>query len=546
MESKPIKLIATYQRVSTANQEEEETIKNQTNILGEFAEKNNYSIVRDYIDDGWSGDTLIRPALDQLRQDAKEKIWDAVLIYDPDRIARRYSYQELIMDELKEAGVEVIFITVSTPKNSEDKILHGVRGLFAEYERAKITERFRLGKLRKLREGHILVSEPLYGYRYIPKKDKVHGYYEINPDEARIVKMIFEWVANEGMTLRKVVKKLKELGIKPRKSVRGVWNTSTLSTLLRNRALIGEAHWGSSYAVVPENPINKEKYRRMRKSSRRNKPEEEWIADKIPVPKIIDRELFMRARKQLEDNFVLCKRNKKNEYLLSGLIQCVCGKNRTGEGSQHSKHLYYRCTDRVYSFPLPPTCKEGGINARIADKLIWDKISELMSSQGEIMEQAKRWRDLRKNNNTGVAEDVGVIKRELEKLNEQETRYDRAYGAGVFSIEKLKEYTVPIREQVKVLENKMQQILESEDSFADEDLPSDDEISDYVRDSVDILGELNFAVKRGIIMNVVKQVIGSQEELNVRGQLSIISSHVEYKTSHRNCRIAQCGQIHTF
>src|SRR5882757_9947021 len=83
---------------------------------------------------------------------------------------------------LREAAIEIIFVTVSAPKNSEEKILHGVRGLFAEYERAKIAERFRLGKLRKVREGHILTSEALYGYRYIPKLDGKHGYYEINPE----------------------------------------------------------------------------------------------------------------------------------------------------------------------------------------------------------------------------------------------------------------------------------------------------------------------------------------------------------------------------
>jgi site-specific DNA recombinase len=216
------KLIAIYARVSTARQEEDGTIETQLSPLREFAQQHGYTIVKEYTDDGWSGDILARPALDDLRQDAKRKIWQAVLIYDTDRLARRYSYQELIMDELREAGIELMFITIPAPKNSEEKILHGVRGLFAEYERAKIAERFRLGKLRKVKEGHILTTEALYGYNYIPKSDDRHGYYEINPDEARIVKLIFSWVADDGCTLRKIVRKLQELGIKPRKSKRGV------------------------------------------------------------------------------------------------------------------------------------------------------------------------------------------------------------------------------------------------------------------------------------------------------------------------------------
>lgn len=115
---KVVKLIAIYARVSTSRQENEGTIETQLSTLREYAEKNGYTIVKEYLDDGWSGDILARPSLDELRQDARSKQWEAVLFYDPDRLARRYSYQELVMDELKEAGVEVMFITVSAPKNS--------------------------------------------------------------------------------------------------------------------------------------------------------------------------------------------------------------------------------------------------------------------------------------------------------------------------------------------------------------------------------------------------------------------------------------------
>ena len=117
---KQIRLIAIYARVSKNREEEEQTIKNQLMTFEDLAEKNNWQIVQEYKDDDWGGDFLERPALDKLRLDAKNKnrAWEAVLIYDPDRLARRYSYQELVMDELQEAGVEVMFVTVPTPKNS--------------------------------------------------------------------------------------------------------------------------------------------------------------------------------------------------------------------------------------------------------------------------------------------------------------------------------------------------------------------------------------------------------------------------------------------
>lgn len=541
----PTKLISIYARVSTARQEEEQTVLNQLDTLREHAKKNNWIIVEEYVDDGWSGDVLARPALDKLRQDAKSKAWNSVLIYDPDRLARRYSYQELVTDELREAGIEVLFMTISAPKNSEDKILYGVRGLFAEYERTKIAERFRLGKLRKVREGHILVSEPLYGYTYIPKNDKVHGYYVENPEESRIIKMIFDWVANQGMTLRKVVRKLQEMGIKPRKSKRGVWNTSTLCTLLRNRAYVGEARWGTSYAVVPENPLKVEKYRKLKKTSRKIKPKEDWIASSIPVPAIIDLEIFERAGKQLDANFALCKRNKKNEYLLAGKIKCLCGKTRTGEGPMQGKHLYYRCSDRVLSFPLPRTCVEKGINARIADQLVWGKITELMSSPDLLYGQIERWFNSLnvKKDNTQV--DVSFLNNEVEKLKLQEERYSKAYGAGVFTLEQLKEYSAPVREKIADLKKQIAHAMSETSHEKINKKPNKEEIDKFATKSLETLKNLSFQSKREIVVSVIDKVVGTQKELQVFGYIPITSNnYVEYKTISGNCWTPECWKIY--
>ncbi|MCK1481011.1 recombinase family protein [Bradyrhizobium sp. 197] len=525
------KLIAIYARVSTARQEEEGTVETQLIALRDFARQHGYNIVKEYIDDGWSGDILARPSLDQLRQDARGKTWQAVLVYDPDRLARRYSYQELVMDELREAEIEIMFVTVSAPKNSEEKILHGVRGLFAEYERAKIAERFRLGKLRKVKDGHILVSEALYGYNYIPKLDGKHGYYEIDPVEARIVKLIFSWVAYEGCTLRKVVRKLQGLGIKPRRSKRGVWNTSTLSTLLRHKGYIGEAHWGASYAVAPQHPIKQDTYRKVKKTSRRMRPGDEWFI--IPVPAIIDKELFERARAQLDANFALSQRNKKNEYLLAGKIRCVCGRTRTGEGPMHGKHLYYRCSDRVLSFPLSATCKERGINARAADKLVWEKIANLMGSEELLSEQISRWLGTRRRKVRSSDVDVAVAEKEVATLKVQEDRYNKAYGAGLFTVEQLREYTTPLRKKLASLENEIANAQQETSAIEVTEMPSASEIKEFSDAAQKMLHNLSFQARRAILLNTVEKVVGTPEQLQVHGFIPV-KDHVEFKTIHRH------------
>jgi site-specific DNA recombinase len=534
------KSIATYARVSTSNQEDQKTIETQLSAVKEFAKARGYTIVKEYTDEGWSGDAIVRPALDQLRVDAKKKLWESVLIYDPDRLARRYSYQELVTDELREAGIEVLFVTTPTPKDGIERILFGVQGLFAEYERAKIAERFRLGKVRKANEGNIIATEAPYGYTLIPKKgtkgdigfEQTH--YVVNESEAHIVKNIFSWVANDGLTLRQVVLRLNELNILPRKSKRGVWSTSTLSTLLRNKSYIGEAHYGGSFAVAPINPLKKEAYKKTKKSSRKMKPENEWI--KIKVPPIINEVLFENTQKQLKSNFELCKRKTKNEYLLSHKIYCVCGERRAGEGSYKSKHLYYRCIGRVKSFPLASKCTEKGINAKVTDALVWNKVRELMSSPELLIKQAERWL----NNQASATPQTSVIniedvKREVLNLERQCERFVKAYAESILTIEQLNLYTKPLKEKLLLLNNQVQQAQVVHENTVLPSIPKEQEIVHFAQKASKGLNNLSFEDKKAIMMRVIDRVIGNKEKLEVHGFLPITSnSNVSIFTNHRN------------
>lgn len=533
------KLIAIYGRVSTSNQENEGTIETQLSAVNDFAHNNGYVIVQKYIDEGWSGDSLARPALDQLRMDAKKKNWEAVLVYDPDRLARRGAWQEVVIEELQELEIQMLFVTVPPPKTDEDKIMYKMRGVFTEYERMKIKERFRLGKVRKAREGHMVVTEAPYGYTFITKNGKPgeadfhQGYYQINDQELPVLKNIFSW-ADRGFTIRAIVKKLQYFGVPPRKSKRGVWNTSTLSTLLRNRTYIGEGHYGASYAVVPVNPLKKDGYRKIKKTSRRSKPEDEWI--KIPTPKIIDQDLFDRVQQRLKTNFERSVRNTKNPYLLAGKIYCTCGVRRAGEGSLHGKNLYYRCTNRVKSFPLPPTCLEKGINARLTDSLVWEEIAAMMSSPKLLLGQAERWVNHSQNRNQNSTVDIEITKKEIGKLKEQETRFAKAYGSGVISIEQLKEYTDPLRERVIVFENQLSRALQEKQQANQYVLPDKVEVERLAQKATEKLGDLSFDVKKAIVGNLIAKVVGNKEELVVSGfiPLAYLEQNVLFSTNHRN------------
>jgi site-specific DNA recombinase len=527
------KLIAIYGRVSTSNQENEGTIETQLSAVNDHAEKNGYVIVQKYIDEGWSGDNIVRPALDQLRMDAKKKNWEAVLIYDPDRLARRAAWQEVVTEELHELGIDVLYVTVPQAKTDEDKIMSKMRGVFSEYERMKIKERFRLGKVRKAREGHIIATEAPYGYTFITRTAERQGYYEINEKESLVVQSIFSWVGNDGLTLRSVVRKLQELGIAPRKSKRGVWSTSTLSNLLRNKTYIGEAHYGASYAVVPENPLKDEKYKKIKKTSRKSKPESEWI--KMASPKIIEEDLFIKVQERLKSNFQASMRNTKNEYLLSHRIWCPCGSRRAGEGPQHGKHLYYRCTSRVKSFPIPSSCEEKGLNARIVDTVVWQRMVELMSSPELMLKEAERWTKSKNKTTTDFSViNIEETKKEISKLKEQEDRFAKAYGAGLITLDKLGEYTESLKEKIALLDTQITKALDDRSKRNEAPLPEISDVKQFSEATSHVLTKLKFEEKQIVVRNTITKIVGTRSELSIYGFIPV-TSNINVFSLHRNC-----------
>jgi site-specific DNA recombinase len=549
---------ALYARVSTGRQEEERTIQAQIREIEQYAQQHGMSIVKRYLDEGWSGTALERPALDELRTQASSGEWSAVVIYDPDRLARKYYFQELVMNELKEEEVDVLFVTMPEIKNDEDQLMFGVRGVFAQYERYRITERFRIGKLRKAHDGKVIASEAPYGYDLITRRGKrgddsfEDTHYVINEDEAIIVRRIFEWVGNEGMTIRKVVARLKEDGILPRKSKRGVWNTSTLGTLLRNRTYIGEGHYGASYAVKPKKPLKEVKYKQIMKSSRKMRPRHEWI--NIPVPAIFDtaqdKALFERTQEQLKRNAALAQRNRKNEYLLAGLIRCTCGRSRAGEGPQKGKYRYYRCTSRVHDYPLPASCPQRGVNAHVADALVWEHVAKIMTSPDLMRQHLDEW--LLERSTPSAITQMDVQQRqeaEIEKIKKQEERLGIAYSEGVLSLEQFSKLTTPLKQR--------RDDLESQRSVSDADhdteqgsiqLPDPEELKAFVEACSRYFESLNFEQKRDIISNTVTSIVA--EQTPEKGSMAVFGSiplnyRYEFKTEYRHRRAPQCGEVDT-
>src|SRR5450631_1846441 len=169
-----MKPVAIYARVSSERQKEQETIASQTAALLEYAAAQNWMAPPEwqFLDEGYSGASLIRPGLDSLRDGVAAGLIDTVVILSPDRLSRNYAYQYLLSEELVKNGAELVFVNSPPASTPGAELLRQLQGMIAEYERAQILERTGRGKRHRARQGSVnVLSGAPYGYRYMKKTD---------------------------------------------------------------------------------------------------------------------------------------------------------------------------------------------------------------------------------------------------------------------------------------------------------------------------------------------------------------------------------------
>ena len=163
--------VAVYARVSTTRQAQAQTIEQQLDRLRVAVAERGWRLEERHVyrDDGYSGASLGRPGLDCLRDHAALAELDLVVVTAPDRLARNYVHQVLLLDELGRHGCQVEFLDRPMSQDPHDQLLLQIRGAVAEYERTLIAERMRRGRQAKLRAGTLLPwTTPPFGYRLDP------------------------------------------------------------------------------------------------------------------------------------------------------------------------------------------------------------------------------------------------------------------------------------------------------------------------------------------------------------------------------------------
>ena len=516
-----MKTAAIYARVSSDKQREENTIASQTAALIAFAREQQFEVPREWIfeDDGYSGASLIRPGLERVRDLAAEGLIQALLVYAPDRLSRRYAHQILLIEELARAGVETVFIRAPRGSTPEDELLVQFQGMIAEYERAQILERSRRGKRHRARQGEVSVlSGAPFGYRFIRKTDHSAAYYEIDEEQARIVRQIFELYSVQGLSIGAIARLMNERAV-PTCKRRGRWERSTVWGMLRNPAYKGEACFGKT-TIAPRQRITRPIRMRggvaTRNSASHERAREDWIT--IAVPPIVSEETFALAQERLQANKIHAPRRTVTPSVVQGLVSCTkCGYAlyRTSTRSSARKIHYYRCLGSdAYRHLSGPVCNNRPVRQDLLDDVVWTEIVRLLEDPRLIQNELERRLMAAREADPTKRRDE-ALRRDLVRIRKAIDRLLTAYQEGLLPIEELRERMPELRRREQASNAELQAIADQSVTRAAY-LRLAETLNTFLTRLRSSAGALDVSERQRIMRLLVKEVLVGDDKIIIR------------------------------
>jgi len=459
-----VKTAAIYARVSSERQKEEQTIQSQTAALLDYAQCEGYIVPQEWIyeDEGYSGSNLVRPGLERIRDLAAEGQLETILVHSPDRLSRKYAYQVFLLEEFSRHGAEVIFLKSVRGNTPEEQLLLQFQGMIAEYEKAQIIERSRRGKRHKAQCGSVnVLSGAPYGYRYVKKTDSSCAYYEVIDQESEVVREIFRYYTQEGLSINAIARRLNNLDI-PTRSGKCLWERSTVWGMLRNPAYKGLASFGKTEQCERQKVTRQLRQKggySPRCSSSRQRPKEEWI--QIPVPAVVSEETFVMAEELLERNKRLSKRRTKEPTLLQGLLVCKeCGYALYRTSTRTSKHniYYYRCIGSDnYRHAGGRVCSCPPIRQDYLDEVVWKQVVRLLENPDLIEKEINRRIEESTYSNVTERRKEALMK-ELTRVQKGIDKLLDAYQEGIIPLAELRKRIPALRKREIAIKKELQGI----------------------------------------------------------------------------------------
>lgn len=294
-----------------------------------------------------------------------------------------------------------------------------MRGALAEYERAKMLERTKRGMLGRARAGYPVGGQVPLGYRAIREPHKTR--WEVDTDEATVVHRIFA-LCIRGLSVQDIARQLTQAGVFTRVDRRqdnggrkerapGVWEPKSVYNILTNGGYTGTVYYGKWEAVT--------------RTTRRLRPQEEWIA--IAVPAILDRATFDKAQAQLARNKRLSRRNRKHEYLLiGGRFRCGrCGRTMSGYASHDRRR--YRCAS-VYVCDRDEGCHGAPLAEDVEDQ-VWRAVEAVLRQPEVISTEVQRQQAHAEDQRVTIQDACDLLDKSRGKCDREEQRWANAYAA---------------------------------------------------------------------------------------------------------------------
>src|SRR5436190_20487015 len=383
---------ALYVRVSTDRQQQAQTIEQQVAQLQSYvAAHDGWTVAAEHVfrDDGRSGARLDRPGLDALRDHPARAAFDAVRGCAPDRLARNFVHQMVVLEELERRGVRVVFIDRPWSDDPHEQLVTQIRGAVAEYERTLIADRMRRGRQARLRSGQLLPwTRAPYGYRLHPQRPRDPAAVQVDSVAAVVVQELFAAYAAGGVTLHGLAAQLTARRV-PTPTGKPIWRSTTIRNLLTNPAYKGQAASGR----LRTTPARRRKSALEpvgRGVSTRVHPSQEWIT--VPVPALVTAEQFDLVGRRLAANQRAARRSTTHPYLLRGLVSCgVCRLSCSGvtRTASDTRYRYYRCLGKMarVSSGRASCCPARFIPASQLDELVWADLRAVLE-RPELVAQA--------------------------------------------------------------------------------------------------------------------------------------------------------------
>ena len=376
-----------YARYSSNNQQET-SIEGQIAAAKKYALDKGYRIIQEYCDRAKTGTNDNREEFQKMLRDCEKRQFSVIICWKVDRFGR--NREEIMYNKYraKKHGVRVEYVAENIGSGPEGVILESLFEGMAEYFSIQLSQNVKRGLLEAAKKHHVINGTVAFGYMAGPDKT-----YQINPDEAPVVKEIFDRYAR-GESESSIVRHLNEHGYKTRRGT--AFNKSSLNTLLKNEKYIG------TYIY------------------------KDIIYDEDAIPAIVDKNTFAKVQKRFNTN----KRKpvqswSYSDYILTGKLFCgICGAPMVGKaGTSHTgdKHCYYSCSNHHVS----KTCKKASIRQDQIEPIVISCVSDLLNDPdlfNEIIERTWKYYE----SQDSVKSEIAAIEASLADTEKRITNLMRA------------------------------------------------------------------------------------------------------------------------